>query len=112
MKPIATDYKSNGFQYKQMIREGRVAIYEQKNIEHVALYYEVLVIRKRKACKVCNTYMPKSEIYPKSSQWGKFGFTFSKNNIDLAHLKFAELDEIYNKEEIEEQELSTGEITL
>ena len=75
-KPIATEFKHGGFNYRQIAREGDVAIYEQRWRDSENVCYEVVRIRRHEA----KTFpggksSPAREAYPSSAAWGDLGWT-------------------------------------
>jgi hypothetical protein len=75
-KPLPIRFRHDGFDYRQIAREGRFAIYEQtwKGNEHSAAF-EVICIREREAFEVAGRFVPPAEVYPRSEQWGELGWT-------------------------------------
>jgi hypothetical protein len=93
-KPLATQFQHGGFQYRQIVREGDFAIYEQRWIrpdgklsENVA--YEVIRIRRREAFQIGDNFVEPAEIYPRSKAWGTDGFTLTDR--DSAFNKFRQM---------------------
>lgn len=76
MKPIETEFKRSGFEFKQMWRVGPVAIYGKKKPEWKDFFtFEVVVIREQKAWEAFGRVFEAKEAYPSSEQWGTFGWT-------------------------------------
>ena len=85
--PIKTEFASKGFEYKQILRDGDLAIYEQKskNPKRTNIDYEVIRIRRHNGYKIADQSFPPSEMYPSNSQWGTFGWTCK--TLEAAHRK-------------------------
>ena len=78
-KPLPLEFRRNGFNYRQIAREGDVAIYEQKwlGCGEAAPAYEVVRIRRREGFRIDGRFVEPSEVYPKSESWGVDDFTFT-----------------------------------
>jgi hypothetical protein len=89
-KPIATEFRHDGFNYKQIAREGDYAIYEQswKSSENVA--YEVVRIRRHDGFMIAGKTVEPAEVYPRSDAWGTDGFTLHDKDAAFARLKSLE----------------------
>ena len=84
-EPLPTRFKSRGFDYKQIAREGNIAIYEQRWRSSENVGYEVVRIRVR-------THRFKSdgrpyEAYPGSGEWGLYGFTLTDKDAAFTKLR-------------------------
>jgi hypothetical protein len=91
MKKLEDIIRKKGFIYTLVKRSGNVAIYEQQmeGITNPQTHYEVVVISRHNGIKIANNYLPPSELYPSSSQWGNTGWTYQSKNE--AESKFATL---------------------
>jgi hypothetical protein len=76
MKKIPTTYNKDGFNHELLEREGNVAIYEQRKSTHSSGYYEVVVIRKRKADNDFAGTKAGDEYLPCTNEWGIYGWTY------------------------------------
>jgi hypothetical protein len=77
-RPLQIDFRKDGLDYRQVAREGQVAIYEltwQGNTNAAA--YEVVRIRAHDGFTVGGKVIEPAELYPRSESWGIDGFTFS-----------------------------------
>src|SRR5215471_4496680 len=74
-KPLPRGFHRDGFQYRQIAREGNAAIYEQiwNGCGNPSVCYEVVRIRRREGFKICARWVEPAEIYPKSEDWGLDG---------------------------------------
>jgi hypothetical protein len=77
MKVLEKKFTNKNFSYKQIVREGNVAIYEQKLIdtEPTSSRYEVIVIRSHNGYEINGNKIAPSEMYPSANQWGQLGWT-------------------------------------
>jgi hypothetical protein len=92
-EPIVASFKYDGFNYRQIAREGDVAIYEQRWIrpggdlsENVC--YEVIRVQRHEAHTFPSgkSYPPR-EGYPSSEQWGEDGWTLLTRDAAFAKLR-------------------------
>ena len=71
---LARGLRHDGFDLRQVEREGRVALYEKTKDNYTG--WEIILIRKRSARHLPNgKYLPARECYPASSEWGIRGWT-------------------------------------
>jgi hypothetical protein len=86
-EPVATFFKAGGFSYRQIAREGDLAIYEQKwrNSENVC--YEVVRIRRHDGFEIGGRRIPPAEFYPGSQAWGVDGFTLTDKDAAFDKLR-------------------------
>lgn len=66
---------STRFEYRQLIRKGSYAIYEQHQFGRLVAY-EVIRIMSHNGYRIGDTEIPAAESMPSSSAWGQHGFTF------------------------------------
>ncbi len=88
-EPIATSFKHHGFSYRQIGREGSLAIFEQRWIrpdDHLSknAAYEVIKTQRHEA----HTF-PSGKSYPlrASAVWGVDGFTLPDKDTAYAKLR-------------------------
>jgi len=79
--PIKTDFSYGGFRLVQIEREGDHAVY-RRVAEHGGIQYEIIYIHRQEEKTFQGKVYPASEIYPSSSQWGVFGWTFVGTEAD------------------------------
>jgi hypothetical protein len=84
----STEFGHSGFTLTQLKRAGDVAIYKQSKRKQPA-GYEVVVLRPYEAWTSFGKDFPAGEQYPKSEDWGTYGFTY--RTIEAAERKFREL---------------------
>ena len=90
-KPLPTQFRRVGFDYRQIAREGDVAIYEQtwSGCSNPRVCYEVIRIRRHEGFQIDGRLVESAEVYPNSDVWGMDGFTFADK--DAAFAKFREV---------------------
>lgn len=88
-KPLPKEFHRDGFQYRQIAREGNAAIYEQtwNGCPNPSVSYEVIRIRRREGFQISGRFVEPSEFYPSSTEWGKYGFTFTDREAAFAKLR-------------------------
>jgi len=71
-RPLRTRFRHNGFDYRQIAREGDAAIYEQRGTgcAEPTVCYEVIRIRERAGFHIGDRYVKPAEVYPNSEAWG------------------------------------------
>jgi len=84
-KPLATQFRHDGFDYRQIAREGDVAIYEQKwrGCPDPNVCFEVVRIRRRDGFQIGGSFVEPAEVYPRSEAWGTDGFTLTDKDAAL-----------------------------
>lgn len=85
-KPIKTEFRSRGFDYKQIKREGDIAVYSQTRITTGKQNFEVILVARHKGFRVAGQEFPPAETYPTANQWGARGWT--QTNLEAAEAKF------------------------
>jgi hypothetical protein len=76
IQELPTQIKSKGFTYTQVERHGDLAIYAQTKAHWPSPRYEVIVIQvAQERTWPDGRVTPEREVYPGSTQWGKFGWT-------------------------------------
>src|SRR6266404_3390430 len=85
---LSREFRHAGFSLTRLKRAIDVAIYRQSKNEHHPSY-EVVLIRKSEARSAFGHEFPAAEYYPRSEDWGTYGFTY--RTIEGALAKFAEL---------------------
>lgn len=104
MKPLPEKFIKKGFKHQLYKREGKVAIYKRHHTECIkSLHYEVIIINSHNGIYIEGNYIEPCELYPSGSQWGAFGWTFSKKDLDKAEAKFASLKKQLSESEKRKQ---------
>src|SRR6266542_3825140 len=90
-KPLRNEFPRDGFEYRQLAREGDTAIYAQTwcGCPAPSVCYEVVRIRRRDGFNIDGRIVEPAELYPPPEAWGVDGFTLTDK--DSAFAKFREL---------------------
>lgn len=75
MKILDKEFNYNGFDFTQMYRDGKYAIYKQTKKGWKSAVYEVIIIESHNGYDLAGQHFPPSEMYPSTTQWGIKGFT-------------------------------------
>ena len=88
-KPLPKEFRRDGFNYRQIAREGNAAIYEQRwtGCAEPSVCYEVIRIRRREGFQINGRLVEPAEIYPKADAWGVDGFTLTDKDAAFAKLR-------------------------
>jgi hypothetical protein len=88
-EPLPTRFRRDGFEYRQIVREGDAAIYEQtwSGCSEPSVCWEVIRIRRREGFQIGARFVEPAEVYPKSEAWGVDGFTFTDKDTAFAKLR-------------------------
>jgi len=76
-RPLPTEFRHDGFTYRQIAREKNAAIYEQRwnGCRNPNVAYEVVRIRLRDGFYIGGRFIEPAEVYPNSEAWGVDGWT-------------------------------------
>jgi hypothetical protein len=79
---LRKEFRRDGFNYRQIAREGDIALYEQRSIgcPATAVCFEVIRVRQREGFHIGGRFIRAAEIYPNSEAWGTNGFTVTDSN--------------------------------
>ena len=88
-KPLPIRFRRDGFNYRQIARQGDAAIYEQSwsGCPNPSVCYEVVRIRRREGFQIGGRFVEPAEIYPKSEALGVDGFTLTDKDAAFAKLR-------------------------
>ena len=88
-KPLPIRFRRDGFDFRQIAREGNAAIYEQawSGCGEPSVCYEVIRIRRREAFQIDGRLVEPAEVYPSSGAWGVDGFTLTDKDAAFAKLR-------------------------
>jgi hypothetical protein len=88
-KPLPKEFRRDGFNYRQIARQGDAAIYEQTwtGIANPSPCWEVIRIRSRDGFRIGGRFVEPAEVYPNSEAWGVDGFTFTDKDAAFAKLR-------------------------
>ena len=75
-KLLDKEFTKKGFTFKEIKRDGDVAIYE-KISKHGCSHYEVISIGRHNGYTLGGVDIEPSETYPSDSMWGLTGFTYT-----------------------------------
>lgn len=85
--PIKTEFSYGGDEIVQIIREGDYAVY-RRTMSSGQFQFEVIVVQRQAEKEFQGKVYPPMEIYPSSSQWGVFGWTFVGSEEDaIAYMR-------------------------
>lgn len=88
-KPLPTSFRAKGFDYKQVYREGDVALFRQTKPGLTRTWFEVVVVQRHDGYTIGGQYVAPAESMPSASTWGRNGWTYT--DLAKADVKFAEL---------------------
>lgn len=93
MTPLPLTFKSNGFEFTQVCRDGQLAIYSKRQPDWAkdALIYEVVRIKRNETYAIHGHAIEAHESYPKSEAWGKDGF--AATTLQAAKAVFASMNQ-------------------
>jgi hypothetical protein len=88
-RPLAKQFRRDGFNYRQIAREGDAAIYEQtwNGCPDPHPCFEVIRIRRRDGFEVKGRCIEAAEVYPRAEAWGTDGWTFTHRDAAFAKLR-------------------------
>lgn len=91
MEQLPIEYKKYGYTYKQIIREGNIAIYSQSSEgSNEPFAYIVFIVQKQAASNIYGREYPAKEIVPGHSLWGNYGYTchtMQRANVRMEEFK-------------------------
>jgi hypothetical protein len=90
-QPLKWHFQRGQFNYERLVREKDVAIYLQtwRDDPRASTAFEVIRVRRHNGKRIKGQWVTPSEFYPSSTDWGKYGFTFTDK-----HAAFAKMHEI------------------
>ncbi len=89
MREIRKEFKSDGFDFQQVAREGMVAIYEKTKRGFTKSSFEVVKIGMSREREAFGVKFEAGENYPPNETWGERGWTMVDK--DRAFEKMREL---------------------
>jgi hypothetical protein len=95
MKQLAVNIRKNGFNYTQVCRKGRKAVYCQY-VNEKTTYYEVFIIKSHDDIEIAGNKLEAAEQYPGDSDFGNTAWTCQTlekameryNNLEIEHPKY------------------------
>ncbi len=96
MKTLPEQFRSNGFDFRQLKRVGDVAVFEKskpilkpsRGYEMIRSF-EVVKIQSHNGYEIAERKIEPAESMPSSESWGRLGWTFT--DLQSAENKFNEL---------------------
>lgn len=81
-KPLRKEFRRDGFNYRQVAREGDIALYEQRwtGCPDSDVCFEVIRVRQREGFQIGRRFVEAAEVYPASELRGVDGFTVTDRN--------------------------------
>ena len=89
MRTLPTQFRSDGFDFEQLAREGDIALFRKTKPEILTETFEVVVIQHYEERTIAENLIEASEAMPPTSQWGKLGWSLQTR--ERAWEKFREL---------------------
>ena len=88
-KLLPIRFRHEGFDYRQIAREGKAAIYEQTwtGCPNPSICFEVVRIGRRDGFEIGGRFVEPAEVYPRSESWGMDAFTFTDKDAAFARLR-------------------------
>ncbi len=77
MKTLPTTFKHDKFLFRQIDRQGDIALFEKTKGPGRALSYEVVIVQKRKEWAINGKIVPAHEAMPGPESWGIYGWTYT-----------------------------------
>ena len=77
MKPLPDTFRKDGYNFVQVFREGRVAVFSKSKSGHRWPSFETVIIQENKARTIAGVNIPASESLPRSEDWGWKGWSFT-----------------------------------
>src|SRR3990167_7921761 len=75
-KPLQTEFKSRGFNFKQLARDGDSAVFSKTKDGWSHEAYEVIKVGRHNGYVLGGVTIEPAETYPSSEQFGQFGFSY------------------------------------
>lgn len=94
MKPLATKFRSNGFEFNQVMRAGNVALFAKTKPSIRSINYEVIIVQSHNGYEIAGKTFEPAETYPPSESWGRLGWSFMDQ--ESAKGKFDEISSEIN----------------
>lgn len=89
MKPLATSFRSHGYDFKQLDRVGMVALFEKTHKDVPGRsFYEVVVVQAHSERVIAGNTIAAAEAMPGAEQFGRLGWSYSV--VDGALVRFEE----------------------
>jgi hypothetical protein len=89
MRALAKRFRQHGFDFKQLMRDGRVALFVKTKPQFARESHEVVIVQRIKERTICGRRVEAHEAMPSPEQWGVAGWTFT--DLEKAKAKFNQL---------------------
>lgn len=91
VKPLAKKFHRGGFDFEQVHRQGRIAIFQKRKSTWPSdvFSWEVVRIQIYPATKIFGRKLPLREAFPSSESWGTHGFTYQ--SLESALTRFHQM---------------------
>ena len=86
---LPTKFAYDGFEFRQLARNGDIVLLEKSKTSHLEPTYEVVIVQRHPAQNIHGRPYPERESMPPSETWGTAGWTYS--DFQTAKLKFDQL---------------------
>ena len=86
MKTLPSNFTRDGFLFRQLAREGDVALFEKSKPGHSRPGYEVVIVQRHPPQTIHGRDYPERESMPASESWGVLGWSYS--DLNPAKTKF------------------------
>jgi hypothetical protein len=88
-KPLPKEVRRDGFDYRQIAREGYAAIYEQRwtGCAEPSVCYEIIRVKRREGFEINGRFIEPAEVYPPSESWGLDGWTVQDKETAFCKLR-------------------------
>lgn len=81
VKTLPALFHAKGFNYRQLSRDGDIAVYEQTWGKSGSPAYETIIVQSHNGRTIHGTFCPPAEYFPPSTAWGVKGWTFTDRNL-------------------------------
>jgi hypothetical protein len=90
METLAKEFKHGGRAFRQLKRDGRVALYALSGAG-----YEVVVVQRQAAREIHGYSFPECEVMPTTSQWGRYGWSYLASDLAGAERRYDGLQAVW-----------------
>ncbi len=88
-KPLPNEFRRDGFNHRQVVRERDAAIYAKTftRSSNPSTSYEAIRIRRREGFEIGGRFVEPAEVYPNSEAWGTDGWTLASRDAAFAKIR-------------------------
>ena len=76
MIPLPETFKHGGFEFKQLWREGQIALFEKRKPGSEVKSYETVIIQQNHDYEIAGNFIKAHESLPGNERWGDAGWTY------------------------------------